>query len=342
MTRPYRAEFDSSADFLAAVVENALSSGQQCDPRLVPLSAATGLNESIPSDGGFLLPDDFRQELSAEVSDTGILLSKINRVPTSRARVTFPCIDQTSRAAGQMFGGVQAQWGNEAGSITATKPKFGAMTLPMKKIVTDWYVTGEAIEDSEALTHGLRTVAVEEITFAVEQEMISGDGTRGPLGVLKSNCLIAVAPESGQAASTLRGENLTKAMGRFWPASHRRGIWLMSLECYQQICGASFSNGAPIVQYEGGRRYILGVELFVSEHSNPLGQEGDVLLLDPKEYILADRGQELLQSVHVQFLAHESVFRLTWRLNGQLRWKGAVVPRNCTATASPAVTLAQR
>ena len=132
--------------------------------------------------------------------------------------------------------------------------------------------------------------------------------------MLSAACTIEVEPESGQAPATVRPENLTKMIGRLWPACHSRAVWLMSIDAFAQIADASFSNGQAVVQYQGNRRFILGCELLITEYTNALGERGDVVLADFGEYIIADRGQSFLESMHVQYLYDE--FGLSFRLEG--------------------------
>ena len=190
-----------------------------------------------------------------------------------------------------------------------------------------------------ALVATLQSIIAKEAAFIVKFDIIAGSGTNGCLGILNADCLIEVTPESGQAPTTLRPENLTKMIGRLWPTCLRGAIWLMGLDGYAQIADASFSNGQPVVQYQGSRRFILGCELLVTEYTNPLGERGDVLLVDLGEYILADHGQSFLASMHVQYLYDESCFRFVWRIDGAPKWKSTLTPLNAQVSTSMAVTL---
>jgi HK97 family phage major capsid protein len=296
----------------------------------------------VPSEGGFLVPEESAEAITARVLERGVILPRTDQRPVTRDRVMVRTIDETSRADGNRLGGVVSSFANEGSALNASKPKFGAMHLAPKKLTTLIYVTDEELSDAANLARTLESAFAEEATFVIEDQLINGQGTYGPLGLLHSDALITVNPESGQASATVRAENLRKIMGRLWPPCHRRGIWLMGIEAFTQIADASFSNGQPIVQYVGDRRFILGAEMFVSEYPAALGSEGDVILLDPAEIVVADRGQTLLQSVHVEFLAHQSCFRFTWRLDAQLKWKTTLTPRNASVTTSPVVTLGAR
>ena len=135
MVDVYRDEFKSLPDFLAAVVMAAPDGYDVRDQRLV-WAAATGLNEAIPSEGAFLVPDEMATDLWQTVYDTGHLLGLCSRQPVTVGKsLEIPAIDETSRVAGSRFGGVRTYWAEEAEAVTATKPKYRMMTLAPKKLM---------------------------------------------------------------------------------------------------------------------------------------------------------------------------------------------------------------
>ena len=179
--------------------------------------------------------------------------------------------------------------------------------------------------------------------FVVEDGIINGSGAGRLLGVLNSNALLTVAKESGQGADTVVAANLNGMASRLWGPSHRKAIWLMSNDCFAQISDVSFSNGAPVVTTDGqGRRRILSMPVELSEYPAKLGDEGDVVLGDFSQYLIAEKEPEFVPSIHVRFLWDEQVFRFTWRLDGQPAWSSPLTPKNSATTQSPFVTLAER
>jgi HK97 family phage major capsid protein len=127
-----RQKFNSLGEQLAAVMK-ASSPGGHADPRLFN---ATGLNESVPSEGGFLVQTDFTTELLRDVYATGQLASKCRRVTISgnANSMTINGVDETSRATGSRYGGIRGYWLEEAGEKTASKPAFRKIELKLKKL----------------------------------------------------------------------------------------------------------------------------------------------------------------------------------------------------------------
>ena len=81
------------------------------DPRLTTRSAS-GLNATNPSDGGFLVETQFVKELLKRAYETGILASRCKKIPltTNANSIRINAIDETSRANGARFGGLQTYW----------------------------------------------------------------------------------------------------------------------------------------------------------------------------------------------------------------------------------------
>jgi HK97 family phage major capsid protein len=339
MTKHYRERFSTFREFVGAVVG---ADQNNIDPRLLPLATSSGANSTTPSDGGFLIQEDFAEYLTDRIATEGELIGRCAQIPMSGNSLTLPAIDETSRQDGDRLGGVRLHWADEAGTVTATKPRFRGMRLNAKKLTGFIFATSELAEDVPALSAWLEKALVSEAIHTIEQEIITGGGTRTPLGIMNSGALITVNGESGQAAASIRPDNFSKMLGRFHPEGHGRGLWLVSLEGFQQITGQSLYDCAPLVQYQNGRTYVLGQELLISEYTSELGSSGDLLLIDPAKYIVSIRSREFVSSIHLGWLAAENCFRFSLRLDGQPAVAVPVVPKNCTETASPFVSLAAR
>ena len=90
----------SFGEFLQAV-QRAGTPGGYVDPRLME-QRATGLNEAIPSDGGFLVQQDFVAELFNRTYQMGEITRRCRRFPISSNAngLKMNAVSETSRAAG--------------------------------------------------------------------------------------------------------------------------------------------------------------------------------------------------------------------------------------------------
>src|SRR5260221_6109239 len=193
--------FGSLGEQLAAIARHYLGNGT--DQRLV--RAPFGAGETDPSAGGFLVQTDFIATILMRVYDEGELLKRVFKLPISSSAnsIKIPAVDETSRATGSRWGGVQSYWAAEGDSVTATKPKFRTINLDLKKLFSTWVVTDEILADAVALTGVANEAFTQEIIFMVEDAIFEGSGAGQPFGITKCPALVTVAAEKGQATKTI-------------------------------------------------------------------------------------------------------------------------------------------
>lgn len=342
--------FSSLGEQLSCIAR-ASSPGGHADPRLYN---ATGLGETIPSDGGFLVQKDFSNEILQEMWDTARLASRCKRVQLSgnSNSLILNGVDETSRAAGSRSGGVRGYWIGEAEEITASKPKFRRIELSLKKVAGLVYCTDEMLSDSSAMESTLKDAVVSELRFLVDDAIINGTGAGQPLGFLNSGALVTVQPEAGQAPATIIAENVFRMHQRLLPGSEATACWFINKDCLYQLyqMGVQIGvGGSPVFVPDrgiSGRPFdtLLGLPIIPIEQAATLGTVGDITLADLSNgYILAEKGGiKADMSIHVKFVYSESVFRFVLRIDGQPVRASAVTPYKGSDTLSHFVCLATR
>lgn len=321
--------------------------GGQVDNRLTT-RAASGLNESNPSDGGFLVQQDFVSELLKRTYETGILASKVKKIPisTSANGLKINAVDEDSRANGSRFGGVQTYWEGEADKLAGSKPKFRVLELSLKKLTGLCYATDELLQDTAALESVIRQAFAEEFGFKIDDAILTGTGAGEPLGILNSSSLVTVAKESNQAEK-ITVENLIKMWNRVWSRSRNNAVWFINQEIEPYLYTLKIGT-TPVYVPAGGlseKPYgtLFGRPVIPLEQCSALGEVGDIILADLNQYLLIDKGGINAQSsIHVRFLYDENVFRFIYRVDGQPIWNKPLTPYKGTATQSPFVALAKR
>lgn len=342
--------FHSFGEQMAAVMRAGI--GRGTDPRL--LNSASGLNETVPSDGGFLVQSDFSSEILKTVFETGIVASRCRRVQISgnSNRTTINGIDETSRATGSRYGGVRGYWLGEADEKTASKPKFRQIELMLKKLAALVYATDENLNDAAQLEGLIREACISELRFMLDDSIINGTGAAQPLGVLNGGGLVTQAAET-QAAGTIVPENLAKMWARLLTPSRQNAVWLINqaLEPQLMLLHMEGSSGGimPVYLPPGGFSQapygtIFGRPVIPIEQCQAPDTAGDIILGDfSNGYILAEKGGiESAMSIHVRFVYDESVFRFVLRVDGQPILASALTPYKGTSsnTQSHFVTLA--
>ena len=344
--------FGSLGQQLAAIMRAGMPTGS-VDPRLYQIqAAATGLGETTPSDGGFLVQQDFSAALLQDVFATGLLPSRCRRIPISGAAnsIKINGVDETSRASTR-YGGIVGYWADEAAEKTASKPKFRKIELDLKKLVGLCYATDELLADAAALEGFIRSGFVSEFGFLLDDAIINGSGAGQPLGILNAGCLVSVTKEAGQAANTVVTENVVKMYSRLFANSRPNGIWLINQDIEPQLFTMSLSvgtGGVPVYMPPGGlsgQMYgsLFGRPVIAIEQAATLGTVGDIILADMGGYILAEKGGiQADMSIHVRFIYDESVFRFVLRVDGQPVRASALTPYKGTNTQSHFIALATR
>jgi len=343
-----QSKFKTFGDQLVAVSK--AYQGHGVDARL---KAASGSNEAIPSEGGFLVQSDFAQGLIMNAHDSAVLYPKCKKLPISANSnsMTLYGVDETSRANGSRWGGIQVYWADEAATVTATKPKWRVMNLKLKKLMGLSYVTDELLADAAALQAWITQAFTEEISFKIDDGILRGSGAGQLLGILNSAALISQAAESGQPASTVEYANIINMWNRIPARNRARAEWYINQDVEPQLDQmylAVGTGGVPVYMPAGGVTgasfsTLKGRPVVPVEQCSALGTIGDILLMDLGEYLTIDKSAPTADSsIHVRFLYDEMTFRFTYRIDGQPLWHSNLTSYQSGTTRSPFVGLASR
>lgn len=348
-------KFESFGEQLQKIAEAGMNKGASHDPRLIWEKAA-GANEAVPSEGGFLVQQDFSTSLLDRMNEMGAVMSRVRRIPISAGSngIKLPAIDEKSRAGGSRWGGVNAYWVDEADTAAASKPKFRSIELSLEKLMAIGYATEELLSDASALESIMLQAFAEELTFKTEDAIVNGSGAGQPLGFLNSGALVTVAPESGQANGTIVTQNILNIWDRLPTRSRRNAVWLTAdSQIEPQLHTLTLpGSGAHLYRVPDANNATPGNETFGTllgrpvipvEYMAQLGAVGDIALVDLSQYLMIDKGGvKSARSMHVRFVWDEMVFRLTYRVDGQPAWNSPLTTANGASTKSPFVALAAR
>lgn len=316
--------------------------------RIVKLRNAAA-SSGEPSGGGFLVPEEFRAELLQLSLETGVVRPRARIVPMSTSRVLYPTVDSTSNAS-TVFGGVQAYWTPESGTMTDTAADFGRIALEAWKLTAFANVPNELIADSAVSFEAfMRSAFPEALAWYEDDAFIRGTGAGQPEGFLNANASVEVAKESGQAADTIVWENIVKMYSRMLPQSLNRAVWVVSPDTFPELATMALSvgtGGGPIWLnngVSGPPATILGRPVVISEKVPALGDAGDINFVDFSYYLIGDRQALTVESSpHYRFQNGETSFKFVSRVDGRPWLQSALTPRNSGPTLSPFVKLAAR
>ena len=332
----------------ALAVYRAAQPGGRIDTRL-STRAASGMNATDPTDGGFLVQTDFVKELMKLTHETGLLQNKCHKIPlsTNANSIRINAIDEISRVNGSRWGGLQTFWQDEAEKMIESKPKFRQIELSLKKLTGICKVTDELLQDAAALETVLKNGFAEEFGFKMDEAILKGTGGGQPLGILNSGSLVKVEPEAGQTEK-ITVQNLITMWSRIWSRSRTKSVWLVNPEIEPLLYTLTVGD-KPIYIPAGSMANepygkLLGRPVIALEQCSALGEIGDIILADMGQYVTIEKGGIRAESsIHVRFAYDESMFRFIYRTDGQPLWHQPLKPYNKSgALVSPFIALAKR
>jgi HK97 family phage major capsid protein len=340
--------FDSNRDFLSSIyhrngTEDALGKRAKLD------TIRNAFGSTVPSDGGFLIPESLRAELLRVALETAIVRPRARVVPMETLTVPFPTIDSTSHAS-SVYGGVTAAWTEESGTLTDTSAKFGRVKLEAKKLTAYSEVPNELFTDSIiSLETFVDEIFPEAIAWFEDIAFIRGTGVGEPLGFLNAPAAVSVTKESGQAADTIVWENVVKAYSRMLPTSLGRAVWIAHIDTFPELATMALSvgTGGSAIWLnngtEGPPMTILGRPVLFTEKAETIGDAGDINFVDLGYYLLGDRQAiQASTSPHFKFQNDQTAIRFIERVDGRPWIQSAITPNKGSNTLSPFVKIAAR
>lgn len=332
-------QFKDPSEFFQAVKFAAVYPSS-IDKRLLPLKQQ-GMGETVPSHGGFLVPDQVSNTILENVYGTGTLLSLFKRDQVQGNSMTYNIVDETSRADGSRYGGIAGYWLGEGATKTPSHPLFRQLELKLRKVCALCIATDELLEDAGALQSWLMRTVPMELRFRVEDAIINGTGVGMPFGILTSPALIGLARTTTDVADAFD-------IGRMWSrryAGAQDYVWLYSPSMFPSLLNLVVGT-TPVFLPAGGLSglpyaTLLGRPCYETEYQPITNTAGSFMLISPSAYPMIEKagGIQSASSIHVYFTTDESAFRFVYRIDGAPSWNAALTG-NDGVTVSPFITLA--
>jgi len=306
---------------------------------------------TVPSDGGFLIPETLRSELLQVPMEQSLVRSRARVVPMETLMVPYPMIDSTSNAS-TVHGGILGYWTEEGGTLTDSSPSFGRIELQAKKLTLYSEIPNELFQDSLATLQQFMSQSYPEaLAWFEDIAFIEGNGVGQPTGFLNAAAAVSVAKEAGQAAGSILWENIVKAYSRMLPSSMARAVWVMHIDTFPELATMALSvgTGGSAVWIGNGDgagappMTILGRPVIFTEKVSTVGTVGDVNFVDFGYYLIGDRqAMQMSTSSDYKFGNDKTAMRVIERVDGTPWIKSAITPRKGSNTLSPFVKVATR
>ncbi|MEU1445502.1 phage major capsid protein [Streptomyces mirabilis] len=343
-------KFANWGDYLSATWDGARSQeAYSAKADIKQIQASFG--STVPSDGGFLIPENLRAELLRVALEMAVVRSRARVVPMESLSVPYPMIDSTSNSS-SVFGGITGYWTEEGGTLTDSSPTFGRINLIAKKLTLYSEIPNELFQDSIiSLQQFMSESYPEALAWFEDVAFTSGNGVGQPLGYLNAPAAVSVAKESNQPAGTIAWENIVKAYARMLPSSMSRAVWVANNDTFPELATMALSvgtGGSAVWIGDGGGESappmrILGRPVVFTEKVSSVGTTGDINLVDFGYYLIGDRqAMQASTSTEFKFNVDKTAMRVIERVDGQPWIQSAITPQTGSNTLSPFVKIATR
>lgn len=300
------------------------------------------MGETRGATGGYLVPVDYTLALMEVIAEEAYIYPRATVLPMTTATMQCPKIDvETLQGVGTsaIVGGIKFNWGFEA-ALKETEPTFRALEL------TAWDLLGYTVTSNQFLQDigplGERTLFNlfgRAAAWYMEYAFLQGTGADSlmPLGVVNAPGAITVTRST--IGNIIQADIATMA-SNLLPFSWQHSIWMASPTCLKQIIQVTnyFVNDGN--SSDGSCGNLLTRPLFVTEKLAALGAQGDLVLFDPRLYVIGQRTDIAIDvSNDDAFRNNQVTFRIWLRVDGKPWVSSSITLADGVTKVSPYVLL---
>lgn len=346
-------KFGNWGEYCKALAKWQLSKGKSVDPRLKffedeepDVIDRKDMSSQTLAGGGALIDVEQYNQLMAVQAPKSIIRPRATIIRMGKRQIEIPVLDQSQTLTAGVpafFGGIQAYWQEEATAGTVSDAKFRKNTLTAHQLIGYTQVSNQLLSDADmslADFLGGQMGFPGVISWMEDYAFLVGSGAGQPLGVLNAPAAVVV---SRNTSSHVKYDDFAKMESSFYGQD---GIWIASLGLKAEMllmAGPSATNYAGAYLWGNAQSsvpmQIMGRPIFFTDKTPALGTKGDLMLVDPKYYLIGDRQATTVDSSDQQnFKNNQTAFRVVHRVDGQ-PWLNAPITMQDNATYSPFVVL---
>lgn len=297
------------------------------------------MKTGILSDGGAMVPSEYRNVLLDAILEDTILLKRCTIYPMASDTLHLNSWDGNTHTSRSLFGGFTANWETEAATMTPQDAATRRITLVAKKLAILSQSSNELLADGRNYEEMLGTAMAQATSWELDYQLLQGTGAGRPLGVLNAGSAITVSAEASQTASTVWYVNLVKMFSRLHPSCYANAIWICNPQCivelFQLDYHAHLGSGSSLIgddRYEAfrevdGRFTLFGRPVYPTEKAPALGAAGCIVLVDPSQICFGLRAEiRVEKSSHAGFTSDTSYFRVICRCDASPAWAKVFTP----------------
>ncbi len=312
------------------------------------VSKANNQIESAGIYGGFTVPPDFNMSIATSYEEECFLYPRATVVPMLSKTTQLPRVNaETAQSAGvpPWWGGMAFAWGTGGtGTITATNPTLAQNELTAHSLIGTVTASMNMAEDyGVAGNDFLFNMFARGAAYNEEYAFLNGLGGSQdqPMGIIKSPSFIKVTRAGAGHIAQADVALMTAAMT---PRGWMHGIWA----CSPSAIGDLVKITGYIPNQSGFETLgisaigsLFGRPVFVTDKLPILGTSGDLIFIDPTQYIIGDRAELVVQiSDEKLFTTYQRVYRIWRRVDGQPLFSTFITGTDGSSKISPFVGIA--
>jgi len=304
---PYVAFTDAEADLAKGFVELAQAIFSQ------DLNKIKAMTEQTDSEGGYLVPEEFRATLVRLIETYGEARKMATVIPMTRDELRIP----------SLVSGVTVYWVGEGQNITQSQPTFDRVNMVAKKMAALVPVTAELLEDASISIANLLANLFAE-AMAAEEDRVAFTGNPGagdPFSGVMYTSGVNIVEIGGANFSDLTADDLLTLTSAVPSPAAKRGVFVLNRTVFDQIRKLKDNNGNYIWQSPSaaapgtiwGYPYVLSDVM--PSMSDSAANTPFVIFGDFRQLYFGDRRRmSMSQSSHVGFIQDLTYIKATQRL----------------------------
>lgn len=268
------------------------------------------LQVGVDSEGGYLCPDTFENQLIAGLTARNIIRGLSHVITTSSGQHKIPVVATRGTAA----------WVEEEGAIPEGDDVFGQQYIGAHKVGTLIKVSEELLNDSAFnLEDYFITEFARRIGNKEEEAFLIGDGTGKPTGILNT----AEVGVTAASATTITADELIDLFYSLDAPYRVNAVWVLNDATMKIVRKLKDNTGQYLWQkalHEGDHETLLGKPIYHSPYAPTVAAGAKpVLFGDLSYYWIGDRQGITFRRLNERYADTGQVgFLATKRLDGKL------------------------
>lgn len=286
------------------------------------------LSESVDPEGGYLVPEEFKNIMIMYDAEDTLVWSKATIWPMAGEKIQFPKLQQNpdvEDAGFDHFAGVSFDWVEEGGEKPETEPAFGMVEMIVHELAGYTEITNTLLDDSVInLINYLTRLFRAAWYYYTDRSFIQGTGGKQPLGIINDPSILTVFR---QTSSTIEFQDVLNMEARMPSVFDNNAVWFITKTGRAALRGETVSGSSKeLVLQEhyqdlakGYDMTILGKPAYLADGKIPaLGSTGDLILGSWTWYYVGFRQDFSMDSSrHYKFRNNRTALRCSGRLDGQ-------------------------